>query len=147
MTEVVNYPAIEDLIPHGLPIQALEEMIEWEPGRAVCRLKIRPHSSFVRGGKVPSAVCLEYMAQGAAACLGYAAHREGGRVRVGMIVGVRKMELNQSHVVVGDELRVTAQRVHGMEDVSTFRGETSVGAQIVATAHITLVHPQKPPST
>ncbi len=139
------YPPIEDLVPHGYPIRALDDLIEWEPGRAVCRLQLKPGAAFVRDGRVASVVALEYMAQAVAACSGYEAYLGGGRVRVGMIVGVRRMDLIQPHISVGSLVKLVVERVRGNEEVSTFKGMTYADEQLVAEAHLTLVHPEAIP--
>jgi predicted hotdog family 3-hydroxylacyl-ACP dehydratase len=136
-----SYPPIEDLVPHGLPMRVVEEMLSWQPGSATCRLQLRAHAPFVSDGSVPSVVLLEYLAQTVAACLGYEAYLGGGSIRVGMIVGVRKMQLFRERVFVGEEIRTEVERIRGNEDVSSFRGEASVDGQVVCVAHMTLVHP------
>ncbi len=141
-----KYPPIEDLIPHGPPMRAIEEMIEWEPGRASCRLQLRRHAPFVKDNRIASVVALEYLAQSVAACLGYEAYIAGGKIRVGMIVGVRKMEIFSPTITVGAEVRADVERIRGDEDVSTFRGEALADSQRICVAHMTLVHPESPPT-
>jgi predicted hotdog family 3-hydroxylacyl-ACP dehydratase len=85
------------------------------------------------------------MAQSVAACLGYEAYLGGGRVRVGMIIGVRKLELTQPYIALGSELLLEVERIRGDEDVSTFRTETRIQGQLICSAHMTLVHPETPP--
>ncbi len=140
------YPPIEDLVPHGYPIRALDALLEWEPGRAVCQLQLRASAAFVHGDRVASVVALEYMAQAVAACLGYEAYLAGGRVRAGMIVGVRRMDLMRPHIQVGSVVKLSVERVRGNDEVSTFKGTTHADEQLVAEAHLTLVHPATPPS-
>ncbi len=144
MTEE-RYPPIDDLVPHGPPMRVLEEMLDWAPGRARCRLAVRAHAPFVRAGRVASVVALEYMAQAVAACLGYEAYLSGGRIRVGMIVGVRKMDMLEPHFSVGDEVIVDVSRIRGDDEVSSFNGETKVDGRVVCSAQMTIVHPEQPP--
>jgi predicted hotdog family 3-hydroxylacyl-ACP dehydratase len=139
------FPPIADLVPHGPPIRALEELVEWELGRAVCTVTIREGMPFVRDGRLASVVTLEYIAQAVAACLGHEAYVGGEGVRVGMLIGVRKMELLRPWIAVGRELRVSVERVRGNEEVSTFRGEVTVEGEVVATAMTTLFHAERPP--
>jgi predicted hotdog family 3-hydroxylacyl-ACP dehydratase len=142
---IAKYPPIDDLVPHGPPIRAVEELLHWERGRAKCRLQVRPHTPFVRGNRVAGIAALEYMAQSVAACLGYEAYLGGGRVRVGMIIGVRKFELLEAYIEVGTELEIQVDRIRGDDDVSTFRTETRTGGNLICSAHMTLVHPETPP--
>lgn len=142
-----NYPPIDDLVPHAPPMRAVEHLVDWAPGRARCTMLVRPHNLFVTGSRVPSVATLEFMAQAVAACLGHEAFTNGGTVRVGMIVGVRHMELLAPFVQVGDELTLDVERVRGTDEISTFIGETRVGTVLVARANMTLVHPEAPPTT
>lgn len=139
------YPPIDDLVPHALPMRAVEELIDWEPGRARCRMILRAHSVFAQGQKVPTIATLEFLAQSVAACLGYEAFQGGSGVRVGMIVGVRQMTFVTPFMNVGDELLLDVSRVRGTEDASTFTGVASIGGQEVARAQMTLVHPAVAP--
>lgn len=140
------YPPIEDLVPHGLPMRVVEEMVDWEPGRATCRMRLRAHAPLVKDGEVACVLALEYLAQSVAACLGYEAYLGGGRVRVGMIIGVRKMELFRAKIPVGAELRMEVERIRGNEEVSTFRGSAYSDNELVCVAHMTLIHPEQPPA-
>lgn len=143
---MTTYPPIEDLVPHGYPMRALDSLVAWEPGRAVCQLQLRPGAAFVQDDRVASIVSLEYMAQAVAACLGYEAYRGGGRVRVGMIVGVRRMDLLQPHIQVGSIVKLAVERLRGNDEISTFKGTTHADEQLVAEAHLTLVHPEAAPA-
>ena len=139
------YPPIEDLVPHGFPIRGLDELVDWAPGRATCRLTVHEANPFVRDGALPTVALLEYMAQAVAACLGYEAYRGGDGVRVGMLIGVRKMELTADTIPLGSELSITVERSRGNEDVSTFEGVTELLGKRIATAQMTLFHAEKPP--
>lgn len=140
-----RYPPIAELVPHGPPMRVLEELVDWEPGRATCRMTIREGMPFVTEGRLASVVTVEYIAQAVAACLGHEAYVGGEGVRVGMLVGVRKMELLRPWLDVGSELRIDVERVRGNDEVSTFRGEIRVAGEVVVTAMTTLVHAERPP--
>lgn len=140
------YPPIDDLVPHAPPMRTVEQLVDWEPGRARCTMLVRPHNPFVEGGKLPTVATLEFLAQTVAACLGHEAFTHGGAVRVGMIVGVRQLELFEPFLLVGDELVLDVQRVRGTDEISTFTGETRVDGRLVSRANMTLVHPEVPPT-
>ncbi len=142
-----GYPPIDDLVPHAPPMRAVEHLVDWAPGRARCTMVVRSHNLFVVGSKLPSVATLEFLAQSVAACLGHEAFTNGGTVRVGMIVGIRHMELFVPFLNVGDELTLDVERVRGTDEISTFTGETRVGNVLVSRANMTLVHPEAPPSS
>lgn len=135
-----------DLVPHAPPMLVVDELVDWEAGRAECRMRLRDDAPFTRDGQVDSVVTLEYMAQAVAACLGHEAFLGGEGVRVGMIVGVRRMELLRPTVDVGAELRVIARRVRGNDTVSRFECGVLEGEETVSTAVMTLFHAEEPPA-
>lgn len=143
---VKMFPPIEDLVPHGAPIRVLEELLAYEAGKATCRMTVRADTPWVRDGAMESVVTLEIMAQAVAACLGYEAFLDGDGVRVGMLVGVRKMELFESSITVGSILDVVVARQRGTDDMSTFLGHVFVADRMVAQANMTLFHTEKPPA-
>lgn len=140
-----RYPPFAELVPHGPPMRVLEELVDWEPGRAVCRMKVQSGMPFIEGGRMAAVVTIEHIAQAVAACLGHEAYVGGEGVRVGMLVGVRKMTIHHPWIAVGQELRVSVERVRGNEEVSTFRGEVTADGQLVSTAMTTLFHAERPP--
>lgn len=139
------YPPFEDLVPHAGPMVLLDELVQWEPGRARCRLTLREDAPFVRGGRVDAVVTLEYMAQAVAACLGHEAYLGGEGVRVGMIIGCRKMDLHQPAIPVGAEVLVDAERTRGHDTLSHFQCGVTVDGAPVASASLTLYHAEEPP--
>lgn len=140
------YPAIADLVPHRPPMLQLDALVDWAPGRATCRLQVRAHHLFVEGGRVDAVLCIEYMAQAVAACLGYAAYRGGEGPRVGMIVACRRVDLDVEALYVGEVFDVHARQTGGDDALSRFEARierAEAGARTgerVAAAVMTLVH-------
>ena len=143
MAEV--YPSIRELIPHDGPMVLLDEMLHCEPGRARCRMTIASGMRFVSDGAVDTIVTLEYMGQAVAASCGYAAFRGGNDIRVGMIIGCRRMDIEVPKLQVGDELLVEVREVRAQEEISVYECEVWRGSESVASAQLTLLHAEKPP--
>ena len=126
---------------------AVEELLEWAPGRARARLVVRDGGLLVRQGCVDTIATLEYMAQTIAACLGYEAFRAGAGVRVGMIVACRRMTIDRPIVAVGEQLDIGVERVRGSDYVSHFDAEVrDANGKLVSSASLTLVHGDQPPA-
>jgi predicted hotdog family 3-hydroxylacyl-ACP dehydratase len=142
----MRFPPVSDLVPHSAPTLALEELIAWQPGEATLRLTIREHGLLVIGDSVDACVSLELMAQGAAACLGQGAFQGGGAVRVGMVVGCRKLQLLRRRLFVGESFSVKVRCTRGSDAASSFEGEVrdDTGA-LVARTTMTIVHAEQPP--
>jgi len=143
MAEV--YPSIRELIPHDGPMVLLDEMLHWEAGHARCRIRLAPGMRFVSGGTVDTIVTLEYMGQAVAASCGYAAFRGGNDIRVGMIIGCRRMDIEVPKLQVGDDLLVEVREVRAQDEISVYECEVSRGSEPVASAQLTLYHAEKPP--
>lgn len=140
------FPVITELVPHQAPMLALEALTEWSPGRARARLTVRADSMFARDGVVDAVVCLEYMAQTVAACLGQEAYNGGGSVRVGMVIACRQMQLERPALRLGEVLTTEAARIRGTDSLSHFEALVrDADGAVVATSTLTLVHGDAPP--
>lgn len=141
------FPPIIDLVPHTPPTLALDELVDWSDGKAHTRATVRSDGLLVRDGVADSVVCLEYMAQTVAACLGYGAFLGGVGVRVGMVVACRKFTIARQGIAVGERLDVRVSRIRATDDISSFDGEVRDERGLpIAMATMTLVHAEKPPS-
>lgn len=138
-------PPIAELVPHGPPMLAVDELLSCTDGHATARMLVR-ENQFTRDGRLESVVLLEYMAQVVAACLGHEALAEGGAVRVGMVIACRSMQILRPSVPLGTELHFEVRRVRGSEQLSHFDAVTrdADGAEI-ARVTLTLVHGERPP--
>jgi predicted hotdog family 3-hydroxylacyl-ACP dehydratase len=138
-------PPVSDLVPHTAPTLVLEEMLQWELGAATLRFTVREHGLLVQDGRVDSSAALEWMAQAAAACLGHEAFRGGEGVRVGMVVGCRRLQLLRPSFAVGEQLTVVVRRTRGSDFASNFEGEVRDASDaVVAKSVMTLVHGAPP---
>ena len=141
-----RFPPVEDLVPHGPPTLAIDEVIDWSEGKTHARLVVRDGGLLVRDGGVDTVVTLELMAQTVAACLGYEAFLHGGGVRVGMVVACRKFAIARARIDVGERLDIHVVRLRGTDDASTFEAEVHDGrGELVSNAVMTLVHGDRPP--
>jgi len=141
---MTRYPQISQLLSHGEAVRMLDELVAWQPGRAVCAMQVRPTTRFVEDRALPSYTLLEPMAQSIAACLGYEAYRSGANTRVGMIVSCRELRAHVEQTNVGDDLTITATRQAGTDSLSRFACEVRRGQELVADATMTLVHGETP---
>lgn len=147
MGRVTGYPPLRELIPHDTPMLLLDALTAWAPGEATCRLVIRDGAPFVDDGVVESVVCIEYMAQTVAACLGYEARQSGGGVRVGMIIACRKLELDVPRLYVGEAFDIHVERSGGDDTLSQCdaRVVRAGDGERVAAGRLTIFHAERPP--
>jgi predicted hotdog family 3-hydroxylacyl-ACP dehydratase len=143
---MTRYPPVADLVPHAPPTLALDALLDWRPGHARLLAELRPTSLLVRDGQLDSIAMLELLAQGVAACLGYAAFRGGGLIRVGMVIACRKLELLVTSLPVGERLTVEVDCLRATEDISTYAGRAlRADGSLVAQATMTILHAERPP--
>lgn len=141
----MSFPPFADMVPHAPPMVLLDAMLAWEPGFAECALHVREGAPFVTSEGVSTIVCIEYMAQAVAACLGYEAFQGGEGVRVGMIIGCKRFDMHEESLPLGCDARVFVKRIRGNEMLSHFDGEVRVEDRVVASSILTLFHAEKPP--
>jgi predicted hotdog family 3-hydroxylacyl-ACP dehydratase len=139
------YPPITELIPHAGPMVLLESMVHWAAGEAEATYRVRDGAPFVKDGLVEAVVTIEYMAQAVAACLGYEALLGGEGVRVGMIIGCKRMLLHGAHLRVGDHGRIQVKRIRGNDTLSHFDCRLDRAGEPFAESVLTLYHADKPP--
>lgn len=142
-----TYPALEELIPHSGPMVLLDHLAQWAPGYARCEVTLHPRSRFMEADGVDGLVCIEYMAQTVAACMGYDAYQVGEGVRVGMIIASRHFTLDEQWLPAGSQLRVEATLLRGNEMLSHFDCTVHhADGRLVATSQLTLYHAEKLPN-
>lgn len=132
-------PPLEALLPHRPPMLLLDEVLECSPGRACCRVRLRPDSPFMEAGRVRALVALEYMGQAAAACAGAQAREAGGAPRIGLLLGTRELTLAVEHFSAGDALVVEAERLAEDERLCSFRCRVLRGEALAAQATLNVL--------
>ena len=88
---------LEELLPHRPPMVLIDavESFDAEARRLVARVTIGENQLFFDGKGVPNWVAIEYMAQTAAALVGYYDRHvaPGQPARPGLLLGTRKLDL------------------------------------------------------
>jgi len=108
----VTWPAVASVLPQSPPMVLLDEIVAHDADSTTCRVRIGFGVPFADdAGDVPSYVALEYMAQTAAAHSGLVSRARGEPIRVGYLLGSRRIELHVDHFRAGQELSVVAVQV------------------------------------
>ena len=137
-------PPVAELLPHSPPMILLDEVVEADGRRAVCRVRVRGDSPFAEGGKVPAVVAIEYMAQAVSAYAGLQARARGAPPRIGYLLGTRELTLEVDAFDVGDELVVEAVYVWGDETLGAFDCTVRRAGQTVAAATLNVHQGEEP---
>lgn len=128
-----TFPPVGDLLPHSGHMLLLDEVVASGPGFVLCRVVIRPDSTFIEDARVPGIVAIEYMAQAVGVYAGLNARDRGLPVRIGYLLGTRELILDVDEFRVGDELLVEAKHQFGDELIGAFDCKVRLLGQVVAT--------------
>lgn len=133
-------------------MRLLDGLASYDEKTATCVVKLTHASPFMRQGRVPAVVAMEYMAQSVAA---YATLHADKNVeanpeslrkpKLGYLVGVRRLDLFVNDFVPGDELIVQVTHVWGAEAGAQFQGIVTRGGVTVAAANLTVFVPPDQP--
>ncbi len=120
----MSYPELGDLVPHSGPMLLLREVCEHDAEQTTCTADPTDSRLFLDDhGVVPAWVGLEYMAQCAAVHGGLVGRAAGESPRAGLLLGTRKLELAADCFRPGQQLRVSARRVHAGSQMLSFACE------------------------
>ena len=138
---------MEELLPHRPPMVLIDavELFDAEAKRLVARVTIGENQLFFDGQGVPNWTAIEYMAQTAAALVGYYdRHVEPDRpVRPGLLLGTRKLDLKLERFEAGKTYRISAENAFCDSDAAAFLCSIEDDAgNTVATASLNAYRPQ-----
>lgn len=119
----VTYPSIETILPHSGSIIVLSRVVAHSEESTECEADVDSSCIFTdKEGQVPGYVALEYMAQTIGAHAGLIAHAQGEKIRVGFVLGSRRLTINVSHLPQGT-LRIRARKLWMDEKMGMFECE------------------------
>jgi predicted hotdog family 3-hydroxylacyl-ACP dehydratase len=120
MSGVENLPPA-DVLPHEPPMVLLTRIVRHEATRTICAVDITALSPFLRDDKViPVWVGVEYMAQCVAAHAGLVARARGEPVKLGLLIGARRLDFHAATFDVGQTIFVTASHIWGERELASF---------------------------
>jgi predicted hotdog family 3-hydroxylacyl-ACP dehydratase len=137
-----GYPPVAQLIPHEAPMILVDELVEWSPTHARVRAQVRRGGPFVSDGQLPATILLEYMAQAVAVADGMNG-RESGPRELGLLLGVRELNLEIDAVAIGDVLDIhVAHRFHD-DGLASYDCEVRRGDQRLASGAVNVMIPPR----
>ncbi len=143
MRPVDDRGAMEALLPHRPPMLLLDAVEQWDEGSIVCRAHIGDASVFAEAGRVRAVVLLEHMAQTVAALAGLRSRHAEPSPRAGFLVAVRTLDLAVATLAPGDDLRISARRDGGDDDLGRFEVHVERGGEVVARGELTVLRPEE----
>lgn len=137
---------LDELLPHRPPMVLIDavESFDAEAKRLVARVTIGENQLFFDGQGVPNWAAIEYMAQTAAALVGYYDRHvaPGQPARPGLLLGTRRLDLKLARFEAGKTYRIVAENAFSDSDAASFvcRIDDEAG-ETVATANLNAYRP------
>ncbi|MDB2387148.1 hotdog family protein [Shewanella sp.] len=136
---------VEQFIPHRQPMVLISHLLEFETDSLRTQTQISPTSAYFDDALagVPNYVGIEYMAQSVAALAGIEAHLRGDAVKVGFLLGTRKLKMHIPCFKDGQTYQTTVKRLYQeASGLAVFDCTIMHNQQIVAEANINVFQPQ-----
>ncbi|UJF22494.1 hotdog family protein [Shewanella sp. OMA3-2] len=136
--------SVSEFIPHRAPMILIDSLISHQHDGLITQTHITSNSAYFDPLKqgVPSYVGVEYMAQSIAALAGVEALIQGLPIKVGFLLGSRKLQLHQSLFKLGQTYRTHVARLYQEESgLAVFDCQVFQHQILVAQANINVFQP------
>ena len=137
---------LEELLPHRPPMVLIDAVESFDAAtkRLVARGTIGPDQLFCTSDGVPNWVAIEYMAQAAAALVGFydKVTAPGAPARPGLLLGTRRLDLKLDRFEMGKTYYISAENVFSDDEAASFICSIQDAAgDTVATATLSAYRP------
>lgn len=95
---------VDSLVPQSGEMVLIDRVTDFGEDFLFGEAEIRPNHILLKGGKLQTFAGIEIMAQGIAAWAGIHARKRNEPVRLGYLLGTRKLHIAQSEIEVGRQL-------------------------------------------
>ena len=101
--------SVEELVPHSGSMSLLDDIVSYGDDWLHAKVNITADSMFVEEQGVPTLVGIEYLAQAVAAYAGLQERKDGGKPKLGFLLGVRKYLCSTDFFPIGATLILKVQ--------------------------------------
>lgn len=109
---------IAPLVPHSGRMILIDRICDWGEDFLIAESEIRPDHILIKHGKLAAFAGLEIMAQGVAAWAGCLAKQANQPVRLGYLLGSRKLHIHQDQIAIGSLVQIRVKL--SIQDASGF---------------------------
>ncbi|WP_299493285.1 hotdog family protein [uncultured Shewanella sp.] len=137
---------IADYLPHDAPMIFIDKVIEYQNDTLLSEITITPQSAYFDAALsgVPNYVGIEYMAQTIAALAGIEAKDRNDIIRVGFLLGSRKLQLHTPFYALDCTYHTRVRRLYQEETgLAVFECQILDHNKIIAEANINVFQPQE----
>jgi predicted hotdog family 3-hydroxylacyl-ACP dehydratase len=133
---------VEELVPQRGTMCLLESIDDYGDSWLQASLSIRPDSAFAGAAGVPGWLCIEYMAQAAAAFAGLEQVQAGEFPSIGLLIGTRYYHCMFDVIPIGSRISVHVKiALRDSEDFAAYECTLSSGGQIFAECTLKAYRP------
>ncbi|GAA4360597.1 hotdog family protein [Kangiella marina] len=132
---------IAELVPHSPPMVLIDRVLDFGPSQLHAEVDISPQSRFYSADKegVENLVAIEYMAQTIAALAGVRAVLRDEPVKLGFLLGSRKLQLYQPVFKSGHTYQVNVEEVYmDNSGLGAFQCTISLDGELMAEAKLSV---------
>ncbi|ACJ27128.1 Thioester dehydrase family protein [Shewanella piezotolerans WP3] len=136
---------VEQFIPHRQPMVLISQLLEFEADSLLTQTVISSTSAYFDESLsgVPNYVGIEYMAQSIAALAGVEARLRDDIIRVGFLLGTRKLKMHITHFKDGETYQTHVTRLYQEDSgLAVFDCKIMHNKQLVAEANVNVFQPQ-----
>ncbi|MCC4833459.1 hotdog family protein [Shewanella sp. 10N.7] len=136
---------IAEFVPHRAPMILIDRVIQHQQDSLITEVVITPQSAYFNHAinGVPNYVGIEYMAQSIAALAGVEAHLRDDKIRVGFLLGTRKLVMHQPQFTLGEKYRISVTRLYQEDSgLAVFDCQILAGDTVIASANVNVFQPQ-----
>ncbi|MCL1066218.1 hotdog family protein [Shewanella olleyana] len=136
---------IAEFVPHRAPMILIDSIIEHQADSLLTEVVITEQSAYFSAAinGVPNYVGIEYMAQSIAALAGVEAHLRHDKIRVGFLLGTRKLLMHQPHYQLGKAYQISVTRLYQEDSgLAVFDCQIKADETLIASANVNVFQPQ-----
>ncbi|QUN05721.1 hotdog family protein [Shewanella yunxiaonensis] len=145
MSEHLRQRNIADFLAHRPPMILIDHIEQHGDNYLLTSVSISEHSPFFDPvlRRVPNYVGIEYMAQSIAALAGVEAERCGEPIRVGFLLGSRKLQLHCAGFWPGKQYQTAVRRLYQEDSgLAVFDCEILHQGETIASANVNVFQPR-----
>ncbi|GIU38511.1 thioester dehydrase [Shewanella schlegeliana] len=136
---------VEKFIPHRQPMILISQLLHYSHDSLLTQTDISASSPYFDANLngVPNYVGIEYMAQSIAALAGVEAHLRDDIIRVGFLLGSRKLKMHIPQFELGQSYQTRVTRLYQEESgLAVFDCQILHNQEVVAEANVNVFQPQ-----
>ncbi|MCG9697841.1 hotdog family protein [Shewanella sp. Isolate11] len=136
---------VAEVIPHRAPMILIDRLLAHQTDTLLTETHISTSSAYfdAQSQSVPNYVGIEYMAQSIAALAGVEAIAKQQAIKIGFLLGSRKLKLHIPAFALGESYQTRVSRLYQEESgLAVFDCQILHHDQIVAEANINVFQPQ-----